>query len=112
MKRILTAFTLSAVLASPAWSAYVLNKQDWDDLRPATQYGYAMGAYGEMFTLYTDDSAGLDRNKRRIKRCIYDAQLTAADLVDLINTAYRNDISIWKMPPNIVLNIAIDEYCG
>ena len=48
MKRTLTALTLSAVIASPAWSVYINNKQAWDDLGLVTQYGYAMGAFDEI----------------------------------------------------------------
>ena len=110
--RFITALTLSAVLASPAWTAYIYNKQTWDDLGLATQYGYAMGAYDEMITLFSDDNASSTTNKQRTEQCIYDAKLTSADLVDLINTAYSNDISIWKFSPNIVLRQALYKYCN
>ena len=112
MKRILTALTLSAVLASPAWSEYIDSKQAWDNLSPATQYGYAMGAYDEMFKLFEDDSATLRRSNQRIQRCLYDAQLTSANLAELINTTYRNDVSPWRIPPSVVLNMAVFKFCG
>jgi len=112
MKHTLVALNLSAVLTTPAWSEYINNKQAWDNLSPAIQYGYAMGAYDEMFRLFQDDSETVRRSKLRIDRCVYDAQLSSADLADLINTTYRNDISIWKLPPSVVLTMAVFKYCG
>ena len=56
MKRILTAITLSAVLASPAWSGFINNKSGWDDLLPIQKSSYAMGMLDGYVKLTVKDS--------------------------------------------------------
>ena len=56
MKRILTALTLSAVLASPAWSGFTNNKSEWDKLLSSHQIGYVMGVVDEMITPFVGET--------------------------------------------------------
>ena len=107
----LSVIIISIVLTSPAWAEYIGNKQAWDRLSTSIQYGYVMGAYDEITTGYTDDSSSQVAYKQRVGNCIYDAKLRSNDLVELINTTYRKEVSMWRFPPNIILRIALEEYC-
>ena len=113
MKRILTALTLSAALASPAWSdSFIANKQKWDDLDFAQQVGYAMGAFDQQHIVYNNDPRRLQEIRKARRECVANAELNSHDLVELINTSYKNDISTWKLPPNLVLLQSVMKMCS
>lgn len=111
VKRIITALTLSAVLASPAWSAYLQNKQQWDELLPTQQMAYAIGVYDQLTQRYTSDTKAQLADKERKSQCARDAGLTIRGMADLINTMYRNNVDLWGQPPNIALYQGLNEMC-
>lgn len=113
MKRVLTVLTLSAVLASPAWSdSFIANKQKRDDLDFAQQVGYAMGAFDQQHIVYDNDPRRLQEMRKARRECVANAELNSHDLVELINTSYKNDISTWKLPPNLVLLQYVMKMCS
>ena len=113
MKRILTALTLSAALATPAWSdSFIANKQNWDDLGFAQQVGYAMGAFDQQHMVYDNDPRRLREMRKARRQCVVNAELNSHDLVELINTSYKNDVSTWKFPPNVVLLQSVMKMCS
>ena len=111
MKRILTALTLSAALASPAWSAFFQNKQDWDKLSPPQQMAYAVGAFDQMVQRYSGDTQAHLNDKDVKYQCVKDGGLTVSAMADLINTMYRNNVDLWGKSPNVVLNQGLNEMC-
>ena len=113
MKRILIALTLSTVLASPAWSgSWIANKQQWDDLNFAQQVGYAMGAFDQQHMVYDNDPKRLQEMRQARRVCVANAELNPHDLVELINTSYKNDVSTWNLPPNLVLLQSVIKMCS
>ena len=112
MKRILTALTLSAVLASPAWSGFIDQKTTWDNMSPIQRLGYIQGVF-DMHTQYMaeDNQTWYEIKKHRFD-CVLKMKMTAEDLVDLVDTMYRNDVTIWQAPPKLVLLQGLYKMCG
>ena len=44
--------------------------------------------------------------------CVLKMKMTAEDLVDLVDTMYRNDVRIWQAPPKLVLLQGLYKMCG
>ena len=112
MKRILTALTLSAVLASPAWSNYINNKYEWDDLPPVAKSAYAMGVFDESITELGLDHELVSKHRRAKSKCVVSNKMTPKDLVDIIDATYRNDVSLWSKPPDNILHIGLLRACN
>ena len=112
MKRIITALTLSAALASPAWSGFIDQKTTWDDMSPTQRLGYVQGMFDVHTQLFLGDNKEWEDVKKRNFQCVLDAKMTAKDLVELIDTMYRNDVAIWKDPPRNVLLKGLHKMCG
>ena len=111
MKRILTPLTLSAAPACPAWSAFLMNKQEWDKLLPAEQMAYAIGVYDQLTQHYLTDTKAQRYDKAHKSQCSRDAGLTVRGMADLINTMYRNNVDLWGKSPNVVLDQGLNEMC-
>ena len=113
MKQAAIALTLAAVLAAPVWSdSFIANKQQWDDLDFAQQVGYAMGAFAEQHILYDTDTSREEEKKKARRKCVANAGFTSGDLVELINTSYKNDVSTWNLPPNLVMLQSVVKMCS
>ena len=110
MKRILTALTLSAVLASPAWS---LNKQFWDSMRPDQQAIYLVGA---LDTILNGEPSQLPSPYRNgMMQCWEQERFTAELMRKLVLQSYeRNGImgpNSEKLGAGIHLMSALELYC-
>ena len=112
VKRILTALTLSAVLASPAWSGFINNKSGWDDLLPIQKSSYAMGMLDGSVKLTVKDSNREMDLKLHYEQCVIRMKFNSGDIAELINTMYRNDVGKWSEAPHTVLLQGLYKMCG
>ena len=111
MKHIL--LTISLIFGATATSAGFINtKTAWDDLSNQAKQGYAMGAYDEHIMISTSDDNTLIKVKTHRHNCIVRMGFGSNDMVELINTVYRNDVSKWKLPPHTVMVQGLYELCG
>jgi hypothetical protein len=111
MKRILSALTLSAVLASPAWSGFTNNKSEWDELLPAHQVGFVIGVVDQMITPFGGETRSDKQYRLKTHTCLSEASLSPDGLREMIDTMYRNDVSSWSTSPYIMLRRGIEELC-
>ena len=112
MKRILTVLTLSAVLASPAWSGFINNKSDWDSLGSQSKAIYAIGAHDSVTEHDAGDSNLTTKLRRHRVSCVINNGLNGFKLAELIDSVYRSDVSTWSVPPNVVMNFGLAKMCG
>ena len=111
MKQIL--LTISLIFGATAVSAGFMNtKTEWDDLSNQAKQGYAMGAYDEHISLSTTDDNATIKMKIHRQECVRKIGFDSNDMVELINTVYRNDVSKWKLAPNTVMIQGLYELCG
>ena len=112
MKRILTSTALSFALASTAWAGFINHKTDWDSMPPLQKIGYVQGVFDEQTMLLTSDDEEVIRLKKHRSACVANMGMTPQGLIELIDTTYRNDVSIWRFPPNIALIAGLYKMCG
>ena len=112
MKRILTALTLSALLVSPAWSGFIDEKATWGDMSRVQKLGYVQGLFDMHIVTLKGDNKEWEKVKERNFKCVLDAKMKADDLVELIDTMYRNDVAIWNNPPLSALLQGLHKMCG
>ena len=110
MKRILTAPTLSAVLASPAWS---INRAIWDSLTTDQQGAYLLGAF-EMILAGEPDEP-LQPYKTTLWKCYQKEKFDVALMHELVTESLNS--SFWKhsnqesVGAGIHLLSALEEFC-
>ena len=101
MKQLLLIFSFTLGLTTVAQAGYVASKSSWESLSYEVQIGYAMGAFDELITVFTDDGAQ-DRNRKlEFRECASRLKLTAKDLVEIINTEYK-DLAYWQFGPSLM----------
>ena len=110
MKHILTALTMSAVLASPAWC---LNRAIWDSLTAEQQGAYLLGAFEMILTGEPDGP--LQAYKTTLWKCYQQEKFDVALMHELVTESMNS--SFWKhsnqesVGAGIHLLSALEEFC-
>ena len=102
MKRLLTISLFISALTTTASAGFIDNKTLWDQMSNLQKTGYVQGVF-DFFTQTRSDNEELNSLKEQRLQCLVDMDMTAQGVVDLVDTMYQNDISIWKHPPFIAL---------
>ena len=85
-------------LATAAQAGFINNKSTWDSLSWEVKQGYAMGKFDDLVMGSYNDGAREKRRKEAFRECAYRIKLTAQDMVEIINTEYK-DLASWQFPP-------------
>ena len=112
MKRFLPILILISFLAKTALAGFIDNKTLWDNMSNLQKTGYVQGVFDLHTTLMTSDSQEMIALKKHTVQCVLSMKMTAQGMVDLVNTMYQNDISIWKHAPWFALLNGMTEMCG
>ena len=99
-------------LATTASAGFIDNKTLWDNMSPLQKTGYVQGVFDYYTVHLVSDSQETRNLKDHRYRCVVDMKMTAQGMVDLVNTVYQNDISIWREPPWFALINGIIKMCG
>jgi hypothetical protein len=112
MKRLLTILMFISFLATTASAGFINNKVDWDGLSGSVKQGHAMGLLDMHLQPMFDDSQTTKDLIEHRKKCLLRMDITPQGLVDLVDTMYQNDVSIWSLPPTSVLIQGLHKMCG
>ena len=112
MKRLLTILMFISFLATTASAGFINNKVDWDERSDSVKRGYASGLVDmHLQRMWDDSQTKIDLAEHR-KKCLLRMDMTSQGLVDLIDTMYQNDVSIWSFHPLRVLLQGLHKMCG
>lgn len=112
MKRLLTILMFISFLPTTASAGFADNKTVWDDLSNNEKEIYIMGVFDTYTTLTLDDSSATVALKIHRFDCVVKMPMGAQGLIDLVDTVYQNDISLWQRPPFIALTHGLQKMCG
>ena len=98
MKHLLLILSFTLGLTTVAQAGFVNNKSTWDSMSLEVKYGYVMGMYDDLVAGYYNDGAREKNRKKGFRECATRLNLSAIDMVEIIDTEYK-DLASWQYPP-------------
>ncbi len=116
MKHLLTILMFISFLPTTASAGYINDRVDWEALGGmgggSGKQPYVMGLLDmHLQQMFDDSQLTKDLIEHRAK-CLLKMKMNPSGLVDLVDTMYQNDISIWSLPPASVLIQGLHKMCG
>lgn len=96
--------------AAPADAVcFLCNRSDWAMQNEAVKIGFVMGVINEATTLLFE-APETSKYRHDLASCLLDLQLTASDLIDVVDQQYQ-DLSNWEEGPSSMLNQGLRKAC-